>query len=60
LRYPRLAYHRNGLEVEGVEGLAGRQPGLGKMAFEAAAALCRLVFGEGGEEARRGQPSLSA
>jgi hypothetical protein len=30
------------------------------MAFEAAAALCRPVLGEGGEEARRDQPSLSA
>ena len=34
-----LADHGNGLEVEGVEGLAGWQPGFGEMAFEAAAAL---------------------
>ena len=42
----------HGLEVEGVEGLAGRQPGFGEMAFDAAAAaLGHLVLGESGEEA---------
>jgi hypothetical protein len=41
-----LADHRDGLEVESVERLAGRQPGLGEMAFETAAgALGNLMFG---------------
>ena len=49
----RLADHRDSLEVEGVEGLAGRQAGFGEMAFDAAAtALGHLVLGEGGQEAR--------
>ena len=42
-----FADYRNGLEVEGVQGLAGRQPGFGEMAFQAAAtALGNLVFGQ--------------
>ena len=42
-----FADYRDGLEVEGVEGLAGRQPGFGEMAFQAAAtALGNLMFGQ--------------
>src|SRR5439155_27111126 len=42
-----LADHRDGLEVEAVEGLAGRQPGFGEVAFEpASTALGNLVFGQ--------------
>ena len=53
-----LADHRNGIEVEGVDGFAGRQPSLGKMTLDTpAAALGHLVLGQGGKEARR-RPSL--
>jgi hypothetical protein len=49
-----LADHGDGLEVEGVEGLAGWQPGFGEMAFEAAAAaLGNLMFGQCCQEASR-------
>src|SRR5207244_6253549 len=42
-----LADHRDGLEVEAVEGLSGRQPGFGEMAFEAAApALGNLMLSQ--------------
>ncbi len=47
-----LADHWHGLEVEGVERLAGRQSGFGKMALDAAAsALGHLVLGKRREEA---------
>ena len=53
-----LADHRDGFEVEGVEGLAGRQPGFGEMAFDApTAALGHLMLGQGGKETRR-RPTL--
>jgi hypothetical protein len=53
-----LADDRYGFEVEGVEGLAGRQSGFGKMAFDAApGTLGHLVLGEGGQEAGR-RPSF--
>jgi len=56
-----LADHGHGLEVKGVEGLAGREPGFGKMAFEAApSTLGNLMFGQSGQKAAAGQPSLSA
>jgi hypothetical protein len=43
-----LADHRDGLEVEGVEGFVGGQPGFGEMAFESAsAALGNLMVGRG-------------
>ena len=49
-----LADDRNGIEVEGVEGLAGRQSGFGKMAFDTApSALGHLMLGERGKEASR-------
>jgi hypothetical protein len=49
-----LADHWDGLEVEGVEGLAGWQPGFGEMAFEAApSALRNLKLGQGGQETPR-------
>ena len=54
-----LGDHRHGLEVEGVEGLAGRQAGLGEMALDAAAiAFGQLVLGERGQEAGRGPAFL--
>jgi hypothetical protein len=54
----RLADHVNGFEVEGVDGLAGRQSGFGKMAFDAPPrALGDLMLGERGKEARR-RPSF--
>ena len=54
----RLAEHRHGGEIEGVEGLAGRQASLGKMALDAAAgALAYLQLGERGEQPRR-RPAL--
>ena len=50
----RLADHRHGLEVEAVECLAGRQPGLGEVALDASpGAIGDFVLGEGGQEARR-------
>ena len=53
-----LGDHRHGVEVEAVEGLAGRQPRLGQMALDAAAgAFGELVLGQGGEEAGGG-PAL--
>ncbi len=53
-----LADHWDGLEVEGVDGLAGRQPGFGEMAFDAAAsALGHLMLGQRGKETRR-RPSF--
>ena len=49
---------RHGLELEGVERLAGRQTGLGEVALDAASgALGDLVLGQGGEEAGGG-PAL--
>src|SRR5207302_343254 len=49
-----LADHGNGLEVEGVEGFAGWQPGFGEVAFEAAAAaLGNLMFGQCCQETGR-------
>ena len=42
-----FADYRDGLEVEGVEGLARRQAGFCEMAFEAAATtLGNLMFGQ--------------
>jgi hypothetical protein len=42
-----LADHRDGLEVEAVERLAGGQAGFGEVVFEpASAALGNLVFGQ--------------
>src|SRR5438874_6085593 len=53
-----LADHRDDLEVESVEGLAGRQPGFGQMAFEAAAgALGNLMFGQCRQETS-GRPAF--
>ena len=53
-----LGDHRHGVEVEGVEGLAGRQPRFGEMALDAAAAaLGDLVLGERRQEAG-GRPAL--
>ena len=53
-----LREHRHGVEVEAVEGLAGRQARLGEMALDAAAAAFGdLVFGERGKEAGGG-PAL--
>ena len=49
----RLADHWHGLEVEGVERLAGRQSRLGEMALDAAAtAVGHLVLGKRRQEAR--------
>jgi len=49
-----LADHGDRFEVEGVEGLAGRQSGFGKMAFDAPPrALGDLMLGKGGKKARR-------
>ena len=54
-----LGDHRHGVEVEGVEGLARQQAGLGEMALDAAAvAFGQFVFGEGGEEAGGGPAFL--
>src|SRR4249919_3046563 len=54
----RLGDHRHGFEVEAVEGLSGRQPGLGEMTLDAAsAAFGEFVFGDGDEEAS-GRPSF--
>jgi hypothetical protein len=54
----RLADHRHSVEVEGLERLADRQPGLAEMTLDAAAAaLGHLVLGESGEEAGGG-PAL--
>jgi len=54
----RLADHGHGIEVEGVERLAGRQPRAGKMPLDAAAtAVGHLVFGERRQEAG-GRPTL--
>jgi hypothetical protein len=45
-------------KLRSVDGLAGRQSGFGKMAFDAAAsALGHLMLGQRGKEARR-RPSL--
>ena len=53
-----LADHRHHLEVEAVEGLAGRKPRLVEMALDApAGALGHLVLGERRQEAR-GRPAL--
>ena len=53
-----LGDHRHGVEVEAVEGLAGRQARLGEMALDAAAgALGELVLGQRREEAGGG-PAL--
>jgi hypothetical protein len=53
-----FADHRDGLEVEAVEGLARRQPGFGEMAFEPApTALGNLVFGQCRQEAS-GRPAF--
>ena len=54
----RLAERRHGGEVEGGEGLAGWQAGLGEVALDASAgAIGEFQFGECGEQARGG-PSL--
>ena len=54
----RLADHRHGVEVEGVERLARRQTGLGEMPLDAAAtAIGHLVLGERREEAG-GRPAF--
>src|SRR5262249_19200850 len=50
--------HRRSLEVEGGERLAGGQPGLRHVAFDApAGAVCRLMLGPWGEGAGGG-PAL--
>src|SRR5262245_16538096 len=47
-----FADHRNGLEVEAVEGLSERQTGFGEVTFEpAATALGNLMFGQCSQEA---------
>ena len=52
------ADHRHGVEVEAVERLVRRQPGVGQMPLDASArALGELVFGESGQEAGGG-PAL--
>src|SRR5829696_2679094 len=49
----RLGDHRHRLEVEGVEGLSGRQSRLGEMALDAApVSFCELMLGDRREEAR--------
>ena len=54
-----LGDHRHGVEVEGVEGLSGRQPCFGEMALDAATvALGDLMLGQGGQEARCGPTFL--
>ncbi len=54
-----LGDHRHGVEVEGVEGLSGQQPGLGEMALDAAAvAFGEFVLGDRGEEAGGGPAFL--
>jgi hypothetical protein len=56
-----LADYWDGLEVEAVEGLAGRQPGFGEVAFEpASAALGNLMFGHCCQEASGRPAFLSA
>jgi hypothetical protein len=53
-----LGDHRHDVEVKAVQGLAGQELGLGKMACEAAAvAFGDLVLGEAGEQPGRG-PAL--
>src|SRR6478752_2636971 len=53
-----LADYWDDLEVEAVEGLAGRQPGFGEVAFEpASAALGNLMFGQCCQEAS-GRPAF--
>src|SRR5512132_1420433 len=55
----RLGEHRHGLEVEGVDGLCGRQARLGEMAFDPSpASFGEFVFGDGGEEACGGPSFL--
>ena len=55
---PSLADHRDRFEVEGVDGLAGRQSGFGEMAFDAPPrALGDLMLGKRGQETRR-RPSF--
>ena len=54
----RFTDHRHGVEVEGVECFARRQPGFIEMTLDPApGAFGRLVFGECREEAR-GRPTL--
>ena len=51
-------HHRHGIEIEAVEGLAGRQPGLGEVTLDpASVALGDLVLGDSGQEPG-GRPSL--
>ena len=54
----RLAEHRYGGEVEAIEGLAGRQTGLGEVTLDATpGTLGELELGQGGQQAS-GRPSL--
>jgi hypothetical protein len=54
-----LADHGHGIEVEALQGLAGRQPGFDEVTFDTPFdALGDLVFGEGGEEAGGGPAFL--
>jgi hypothetical protein len=54
-----LGDHRHRLEVEAVKGFSRRQPRFEEMALDAATvAFGDLVFGESGEEARRGPTFL--
>jgi hypothetical protein len=53
-----LGDHRHGVEVEAVEGLAGRPPGVGEVPLDApAVALGQFVLGDRGKEAGGG-PAL--
>jgi hypothetical protein len=53
-----LGDRRHGCELEGVEGLSARQPGLGEVTLDAAAGpFGELDLGQGGEQARGG-PAL--
>jgi hypothetical protein len=55
----RLAEHGHSAEVEAVEGLAGRQMGLGEVTFDAPSqAFGEFELGEGGEEPGGG-PALA-
>ena len=54
-----LGDHRHGIEVEGVEGLAGRQAGFGEMPLDAAAiTLGQFMLGDSSQEAGGGPAFL--
>lgn len=53
-----FGHHGDGIEVEGLEGLAGEQACLGEVTLDpASVALCKLVLGKCAQQAR-GAPSL--